>query len=256
MSNSDFQLTADMRDKVALVVGGAGGIGGAICRALAAGGMRVVVGYRRRANAATELVTTLPGDEHRHIAIDVEDSANLQDLREDLRQHEGRLDVLVNCAGTTRFVAHDDLESLDDNLIDEIFRVNWRGTFAAIRALKPLIAETGGGTIINISSIAGTTGMGSNVAYCASKAAVNTMTISLARALAPDIRVVAIAPGLVDTEFVQGLDPEWRNAQERLTPLGKLASPEDVARVAYAAVAQMKSSTGCVLPVDGGRPLS
>jgi 3-oxoacyl-[acyl-carrier protein] reductase len=101
-------------------------------------------------------------------------------------------------------VPHADLAGLDDALIDEIFRTNWRGSFATIRALQPLLERGRGAVVINISSIAATNGIGSNVAYRASKAALNTMTISPARALAPAIRVLSICPGLVDTEFVKG----------------------------------------------------
>ena len=106
--------------------------------------------------------------------------------------------MLVNNAGVTRPVPHDDLDALDDELIDHIFQVNWRGAFATVRALRPLLAAGAGGVVVNISSVAGQTGLGSNIAYCASKAAMDSMTRSLARALAPQIRVVSVAPGWVE----------------------------------------------------------
>jgi 3-oxoacyl-[acyl-carrier protein] reductase len=124
------------------------------------------------------------------------------------------------------------------------------------RALRPLLERDGGGVIVNISSIAARTAMGSNIMYCASKAAVDNMTMSLARALAPAIRVLSVAPGLVDTDFVRGMDEAWRNAQAARTPLARLAAPEEIARAVVAAAAHLTFSTGAVIAVDGGRPLS
>ena len=107
-----------------------------------------------------------------------------------------------------------------------------------------------------MSSIAATTGNGSNVAYCASKAALDAMTLSLARALAPRIRVVALAPGLVDGEYARSFDPDWRQAQVDLTPLNRLAEPADVGAAVLAVAAYMPHTTGAIIPVDGGRLLT
>jgi 3-oxoacyl-[acyl-carrier protein] reductase len=244
---------------VAIITGGAGGIGAAIGRALAAVGFAVVVGFRRSAVAAEKLAASLPGSGHAALSAPVTDSVGLRALAAAVAERYERCDVLVNCAGITRFVAHADLEGLDDALIDEIFATNVRGSFAALRALLPLLrvsSRPGGAVVVNISSIAARTAMGSNVMYCASKAAVDNMTQSLARALAPAVRVVSVSPGLVDTEFVKSLDPNWREEQTARTPLGRLASPEDVAATVVAAVRDLTFATGCVLPVDGGRPLN
>ncbi|MDP9114639.1 MAG: SDR family oxidoreductase, partial [Acidobacteriota bacterium] len=169
-----------------------------------------------------------------------------------------RCDALVNCAGTTRFVKHSDLDALDDALIDTILATNVRGPFAAVRALRPLLEKStlpGGGVVVNVSSIAGTIAMGSNVAYCASKAALDNMTKSLGRALAPRMRVVSVAPALVDTEFVKSLDPGWRDEQAARTPLGRLTTPEDVAAAVTAVIVTLTSTTGTILTLDGGRTL-
>jgi len=107
-----------------------------------------------------------------------------------------------------------------------------------------------------VSSIAAVTGQGSNVAYCASKAALDSVTRSLGRALAPTIRVVSVSPGVVDTGFIRSLDPAWREEQLARTPLGRFASPEEVAAAILAVVRDLTFTTGGVLPVDGGRPLS
>jgi 3-oxoacyl-[acyl-carrier protein] reductase len=156
-------------------------------------------------------------------------------------------------------VPHADLTGLDDALIDEILTTNVRGSFAAVRALLPLLRMSplaGGAVVVNISSIAARTAMGSNVMYCASKAALDNMTQSLARALAPGVRVVSVSPGLVDTEFVKSLDAKWRDEQAARTPLGRLALPEEVAAMVLAAVRDLTFSTGCILAIDGGRPLN
>ena len=179
-------------------------------------------------------------------------------LAVDIESRYGRCDVLVNCAGTTRFVAHDDLDGLDDALIDDVLATNVRGPFAMVRALARQLKRSelpGGGVVVNISSIAAQTAMGSNVIYCASKAALDNLTKSLARALSPAIRVVSVSPGLVDTEFVKSMDPAWRDEQAQRTPLGRLAQPEEIALAVLAAVRELRFTTGCVLPVDGGRPL-
>jgi 3-oxoacyl-[acyl-carrier protein] reductase len=167
--------------------------------------------------------------------------------------------VLVNSAGITRYVAHDDLDGLDDALIDDILTTNVRGPFAALRVLRPLLEQStlpGGGVVVNISSIAAATAMGSNVAYCASKAALDNMTKSLARALAPRIRVVSVSPGLVDGDFVRSLDPAWRDEQAARTPLGRLAAPAEVGDAVVSVVRDLTFTTGAIVAVDGGRPLS
>lgn len=248
--------------QVAVVTGGAGGIGEAICRILADAGCTVVIGYNSSAEAASNLARTLPTTEQSHMALRavVTDSTVLADLAREVGDRYGRCDILVNCAGTTRFVPHADLDALDDGLIEQILATNVRGPFAAVRALKPFLeASREGGTpglVVNISSIAAVTAMGSNVMYCASKAAVDNMTKSLARALAPGIRVLSVSPGLADTEFVKSMDQSWRDEQASRTPLKRLAMPEEVGAAVLAAATLLSFTTGAVIPVDGGRPLA
>lgn len=242
--------------KVALVTGGAGGLGKAICAALAAEGASVIVGFNRSSAQAEAVARSLPSSSGRHVALSVPvtDSGALATLAQRIEDDFGRCDILVNCAGTTRYVPHEQLDDLDDDLIDDILATNVRGPFAALRALCHLLADTGDGLVVNVSSIAARTAMGSNVMYCASKAAVDNMTLSLARALAPAIRVVSVAPGLVATDFVHHMDASWATAQAQRTPLGRLATPQEVAQAVVAA-AGLKFSTGIVIPVDGGRAL-
>lgn len=249
-----------MKNKVALITGAAGGIGSAICRRLAEAGARVVVLYRSNEVGAQTLIGSLAGQGHRLLQADVTDSESIGRAASAIQQTHGKLDVLVNNAGMTRQVVHSDLAGLDDDLIDQIFRTNWRGAFACVRAFHPLLhqaaKETGeAATIVNISSVAGQIGVGSNVAYCASKAAMDSMTRSLARALAPQVRVVSVSPGWVMGEYAAKMDPTMIETQRHKTPTGKLSSAEDVAEAVYAAIVHLKQSTGCIIPVDGGRPL-
>ena len=144
-----------MQDHVAVVVGGSGAIGSAICRHFANAGAACVVTYNNGERPAKDLVANLPGSGHSASHIPVDDSAALNALAAQVQAKHGRLDVLVNCAGITRYVSHSDLDALDDQLIDDIFRVNWRGPFAAVRAFRNLLAAGGDGLVINISSIAG-----------------------------------------------------------------------------------------------------
>ncbi len=160
-----------MIGQVAIVTGGGGGIGSAICRRLARAGAQVIVLDLNLENAQT-LVETLPGENHMVTDVSIMDSAALKALAVQLTERYGVLDLLVNNAGITTPVTHDDLDGLTDEWIDRIFQVNWRGGFACVRAFKDLLQAGNGGTVVNISSIAGTTGIGSNVAYCASKAAI------------------------------------------------------------------------------------
>ncbi len=245
-----------LEDQVVVITGGAGGLGHAMCHEFANAGARLIVGYRSSGAAAEKLAGELKGSGHSARPAPVEDSRCLAELAAGIEAEYGRLDILINNAGITCFVAHDDLDGLDDELIDDIFRTNWRGAFACVRAMRPLLDAGGGGLVINISSIAGVTAMGSNIAYCASKAAMNTLTMSLARALAPSIRVVSLSPGLAETDFVTGLDQAWWDEQSRRTPLQRLAKPDDVARAALAIATDLRFSNGCIIPVDGGRPLT
>ncbi|CAN5773962.1 SDR family oxidoreductase [soil metagenome] len=238
---------------VALVTGATGAIGSAIVRRLAEDHV-VVIGFHSSAHRARELADEL-GPEHDCVAVSVDDSATLEAAAEWLAERHGRLDVLVNCAGVTEPVDHDDLDGLTDALIDQIFTTNWRGPFATVRAMRRLLDVSDRAVVINISSVAGVTGQGSNVAYCASKAALDSMTRSLARALGPEIRVVSVSPGWVRGAYADRMPAGLLEAQERATPLRRLATPDDVAAAVHATIVDLWFTTGVAIPVDGGRPL-
>ena len=242
-----------MSGKVAIVTGGGGDIGSAICRRLAASDARVVLTFRTDEQKARAVFESLPGTGHLMLQSSVDDNVAQSQLAKIVAAKFGTVDLLVNNAGVTRPVPHADLDALDDELIDEIFRINWRGSFATIRSLKTLLATEGGGVVVNLSSIAAITGIGSNVAYCASKAAMNAMTISLGRALGPDIRVMSVSPGWVLGKFASRVEPDYLQEQLDKTPLDRLATPEDVAEAVLAAATLLKFTTGSIIPVDGGR---
>ncbi len=240
---------------MALVTGASRGLGATTAGTLAAAGARVILTHRDSAGDAEQVRAGLPGDGHRVLQASVLESGALAQAARSVAETEGRLDILVNNAGVTKFVPHGDLDGLDDDLFDLIMRTNVRGAFACARAFRSLLAADGGGLIVNITSIAGRTAFGSNVAYCASKAALDSITMSLARALAPDIRVVSVSPGLVDTELSRSWDPAVRQYQIDATPLGRLANPDEVGRAVLAVATTLDFTTGAVIAVDGGRPL-
>ena len=242
----------DFKGKTAAVTGGSGGIGSGICRVIArAGGKVVVVGHSDEKKTQA-VVSSLPGGPHMGVQVSVEDSAGLKGLAGRIEREFGRLDLLVNNAAVTKLVPHSDLDGLEDHVIDRIFRVNLRGSFACVRAFRNLLEKDGGGVVVNITSEAAATGKGSNIAYIASKAALNSMTLTLARALAPKIRVFAIAPGFVDTGFVSR-DPSWTKAAAAQAILDGPLQPEDIGAAILSLATIFRQTTGCVIPVDGGK---
>lgn len=245
-------ILGDMSGQVVLVTGGAGGIGTGISKKVAKAGARVVLIGRRSAEELQAAADALPGDGHWGASVSVEDSTALAALAGEVEKKYGRLDVLVNNAAITKLIPHDDLDALDDDFIDQIFRVNWRGSFACVRAMRRLLEGGGGGVIFNVSSAASKDGNGSNIAYCASKAAINTMTISLARTLAPKVRVFALSPGFVDTGFVSS-DPDWVAARSKAGVMDTAVPVEALGEAIIALTTGMAYSTGCFVPVDGGR---
>jgi 3-oxoacyl-[acyl-carrier protein] reductase len=247
-----------MSGRVVLVVGGAGSIGAVAARRFAELGARVAISRRdvpEEAAAAATVVRSLPGEGHAALIADVARTDTLVALRGEIERRFGRLDVLVNAAGFTKPVPHADLEALDDELIDRMFAVNWRGQFAAIRTFAPLLKASGDGLVVSISSIAGSNGIGSSINYCAAKAGIDVMTKSLARVLAAEVRVLAVAPGVVDTSFVPGRGANFNAKTAATTPLKRIATAEDIASAIVACATQLGFATGTTFVVDGGRSL-
>ena len=246
-----------LNGKVALIIGGTGAIGAATARMLAAAGAQVAVTHRATdsgVGAGRKLVAEL-GDGAAAFPADVADTASLLALRDAAEARYRRLDILVNAAGFTKPVPHADLDALTDDLIDRMFAVNWRGQFAAVRTFATMLRSSGDGLIVSISSIAGITGVGSSIAYCAAKAGIDVMTKSLARVMAPDVRVLAVSPGVVDTQFVPGRGADFNDKVAASTPLRRIASAEDIAAAVTACATMLGYSTGHIIQVDGGRAL-
>ena len=242
-----------LQDRVALVTGAGTGIGRAIAETFAQHGAKVAVNYSRSRDAAEEVVAGIRSAGGTAIAIgaDVAQDAEVRAMMERVNGEFGRLDILVNNAGWSTRIPHDQMEDLSDEIWDRTFNTNLRGSFYCVRAATPLLRKQEGASIVNIASVAGTTGMGSSMAYAASKGAMITMNKSMARALAPAIRVNAIAPGFVRTRFANWPQSAFDQG-EAMTPLKHLATVEEIAALALHLVAEAKSLTGETIIVDGG----
>jgi 3-oxoacyl-[acyl-carrier protein] reductase len=241
--------------QVAVITGGAGAIGSATAQRLAGLGARVVLLQRDPLGGADALLAALPGAGHFALRASVTDSAELTAAAAQVGERTGGATMLVNAAGFTRPVPAADLEALDDALIDAVFAVTWRGSFAAVRAFAPQLKASGDGLIVNVSSIAAFTGLGSNLAYAAAKAGIDATTRALARTLAPLVRVLAVSPGVVDTPFVAGRDAGFNERVGATLPLRRVGVADDVAAAIVACATSLRYATGSVLVVDGGRHL-
>jgi 3-oxoacyl-[acyl-carrier protein] reductase len=245
----------DLAGKVSVVAGGSGGIGAATAQRVAAAGATVVLGYHRDAAGADAVMKGLPGSGHWTVALPVDDSAAIAEAVQLVGDRHRAVDVLVNGAGITRRIPHAELDGLDDDTFDRVVAVNLRGAYALARAFAPLLRAAGDAVLLNISSVAALTGTGSNIAYCAAKAGLETVTVSLARVLAPEVRVLAISPAAVDTGFVPGRDHAAVAEQARSTPLRILADPDDVAVSVVGAITHFRLATGTTFLIDGGMHL-
>lgn len=249
----------NLEGKAALVTGGGTGVGRATALALAERGCDVAVNYSRSKDAAEATAAEVSAKGVRGIAIqaDVSQDADCRRLVETTVGELGGLDVLVQSAGTTSFIPHPNLEDVKDEDWERIFAVNVKGKFQMARAAKAALEAGEGGSIVLVSSVAGIAGVGSSIPYCASKAAVNNLTVTLARTFAPRIRVNAVAPGFITGRWLrEGLgEPAYeavKSAMESRAPLGRVCDPEDVAEAILAFVAGSELVTGQVLPVEGG----
>ena len=249
---------SDGKKKVALVTGSATGIGRACALRFAEKGFDVVVNYSRSEAEAGETLRLVEGCRVRGLLVqcDVGSDAAVRNMLQTIDREFGRLDVLVNNAGTTWFIDHKNLEEMTEEKWDRILQVNLKGPFFCIRAALPLMRKSGGGAVVNVSSVAGLGGDGSSIAYAASKGALNTMTKSLARALGPEILVNAVCPGPVDTRWLRAvMSAEELEKRTSHFPMQRPALPEDIAdAVVYLATAT-SLTTGQCLVVDGGRTM-
>lgn len=241
--------------KVAIVTGGGTGIGRAIGLALGREGASVVVNYSRSEAEATATVQEIRalGTSALAVQADVSQNTQVRAMVNRATEEYGKVDILVNNAATTAFVEATELDALTEEIWDRILAVNLKGTFFCSRAVTTVMRQAGGGCIINTASVAGLTGTGSCMAYAASKGAIITLTKSLARALAPKIRVNAIAPGFVDTRWTAHWS-DYRAEKVEAALLKKAALPEDIAEGALY-LARAEFVTGQTIVLDGGRVL-
>ncbi len=243
---------------VALVTGSGTGVGRACILRFATIGYNVVVNYSRSKSEATEVATDAAalGSRALLVACDVADEKSVRSMIAKIEVEFGRLDVLVNNAARTHFVDLRDLEGMSEDKWDQILSVNLKGPFFCIRAAASLLAAGVGGSIVNISSVAGQTGRGSCVAYAASKAALNTLTKSMAVALAPKVRVNAVLPGPIDSRWIREGNQAWDLA--KMTegyPLPRPSQPDEIADAVIYLATGTAMTTGQLLVVDGGQTL-
>ena len=219
-------VVSDLKGRVALVTGSSSGIGAAVAATFAELGASVVVNSVSSVAEGEQLAAKLP--DAMYVQADVSDPADAKRLVGATVERYGRLDILVNNAGTTTVIPHDDLDAATNEIWERILRVNVLGPWNVIQAAAPHLRETGDGVILNISSLAGVRPVGSSIPYAVSKAALNHLSVLLANALGPEIRVHAVAPGLIDTPWTA----DWETIRETVrgtAPLRRSGTPEDVA---------------------------
>lgn len=236
---------------VALVTGSSSGIGAEVARRLSADGYAVVVTSRSSVEAGQAVAAEIGGS---YLQADVADETQARGLVDAVLAQHGRLDVLVNNAGTTQVIPHADLAAATPEIWRRLYDVNVVAPFVLVTAAEQALRAAAPGCVVNVSSLAGVRPTGSSIPYAASKAAFNHQTVLLAKALGPDIRVNAVAPGLVDTPWTQDWD-DIRAFVHAVAPLRRSAAPADVAEVVMGLV-RSTYVTGQVVVVDGGLGLA
>ena len=247
--------------KVAIVTGSATGVGAATALGLAQRGYNVLINYSKSEQeaVASEAACRLAGADTLLVRADVSDDAACRAMVDAAAQRWGHVDALVNNAGITSFAGSANWDALDADAFQKIFSVNVIGAFQMVRACVSHL-KAAQGAIVNISSVAGALGIGSSVAYIASKGAINSLTLHLARSLAPEIRVNAVCPGLITTRwFTEGMGAEnyekLKSQYEQTTPLGRACSAEDVAEAVVWLVDGARTVTGELIMLDSGMHL-
>jgi 3-oxoacyl-[acyl-carrier protein] reductase len=244
-----------LTNKVALVTGGGTGIGRAACIELAERGAVVAVNYSRSKEEAEETVRLIlnKGGHAMAIQADVVQDQEVREMANTVARQFGTIDLLVNNASITRHIPLSDLEAATEEVWDELYAVNVKGMFYCARAVAPYMQNNKQGAIVNVGSIAGLSGLGSSLPYAVSKAAVHGLTKSLARALAPDIRVCCVAPGAVATRWWAGREEQMERLSTNLL-LQRISTPEDIAQTICFALEQ-DSMTGQIITVDCGQTM-
>ncbi|TQR44006.1 SDR family NAD(P)-dependent oxidoreductase [Paenibacillus popilliae] len=245
----------NLNHKVAVVTGGGTGIGRAVALTLSKRGATVAINYSRSEADAEETVQLIRASGGRAIAVqaDISQDDEVRAMVDKIVQAFGTIDVLVNNAGITKHIPMEDLGAATEDIWDEMFDVNVKGMFYCARAVAPYMKEKKCGAIVNVGSIAGQTGLGSSLPYAVSKAAVHGLTKSLARALAPSIRVNCVVPGAVATRWWLGQEERMQRLAPNLL-LQRISTPEDIAQFICSALEQ-EAMTGQIITVDSGQTL-
>ena len=244
-----------LKNKIVLITGASNGIGRATARLLARKGATIAIGYHANRDRAVAVLKSLPDARHSIIQVDISNPKSVKKMAEKIKNSYGKLDVLVNSAGLTQPIPHKDLETLDEKLFDKLLQLNAGGPFSVIRHHVDLLKKANQSVVINVSSISAFTGSGSNIAYCAAKGALDTMTKSFARVFGPEIRFLCVSPAAVATDFVTGRDRGALTKAAQSTPLKTIVEPEDIADAILGCVTHLRLSTGTNIVVDGGRHL-
>lgn len=242
-------------EKVALVTGGGTGIGQAISVRLARDNFRVAIIYSKSEKEAFETADRIEklGGRCEPIRANLAEQDQVERALRDVIKKFGALDWLINNAGATRQLPFEELDRIEDTMWDELFATNVKSVFNLSRAAAPYLSRSKDGSILNTGSIAGETGYGSSLPYAVSKAATHGLTRSLARALAPKVRVNAIAPGAVATRWWAGNEEKMRHLAGRVA-LGRISTPEEIADSAFM-ILSSKSMTGQIIRLDNGQTL-
>jgi 3-oxoacyl-[acyl-carrier protein] reductase len=252
-----FERLINLNGKVSVITGGCGQIGYATANRLAQQGARIISITHRNIEQAQQMMNELPNNHLNHLAVlaSVIDTTSLKKAAHEIEKVAGRCDILINAAGTLNPIPPSDLQGLTDDIFDEIVSVNLRGVYATIREFSNLLKNSGDALIVNISSQAGQRASNSCVAYAASKAGVDLMTKTLAKSLAPTVRVIGIAPGYLEKATAGVTRIIDNNTLSNSTPLKRIGTGDDVAATIEAYAMTIRYATGITVLLDGGRLL-
>jgi 3-oxoacyl-[acyl-carrier protein] reductase len=248
-------LELDLSNKVALVTGGGTGIGKSTCLRLAKLGATVAINYSRSKVEAQETALLIKNEGGRTVVIkaDITRDSEVREMVDNIVEQFGNIDILVNNAGITRHIPLDDLEAITDDVWDDVYAVNVKGMFHCIRAVAPFMKKNKQGAIVNVGSICALSGSGSSIPYVASKASIHSLTKSLARVLAPEIKVNCVAPGTVETRWWAGKEEKMKATIPKIL-LKRVCSPDDVAML-ICSILEQEGMTGQIVTIDNGQTL-
>lgn len=256
---STFERIPNLDNKVAVVVGAAGHVGFATCYRLATLGAKVYCISRSNIDELENKVATFPNYEklkHKVIQADITNSETLKNAVKIIAEENNQCHVLINAAGLTSSIKPDQLDQLTDTIFDEIITTNLRGVFSTIREFAPMLKNAGDSVIINISSTASLRASQSNVAYSAAKAGLNIMTQTLAKSLAPEIRILSIVPGFLTHPTSGGIkSAQFNDFAASSSPLKRIGDTEDIVNTIESCILSIRFATGSIFVVDGGRTL-